>query len=106
MLQMANLSQALRAQIPTNPRELKHYRTLKAFKLDLRAEINASALRTTYPSAAAAAPHSDRASSLLRQSAAHWVPKLAKNSSLIVPRCQIVVSGVPTTFNPIRYEEM
>jgi hypothetical protein len=43
---------------------------------------------------------SDRAASLLKQSAAHWVPRLAKNSSLVVPRCQIVVNGVPTSFKP------
>ncbi|KAJ7258837.1 hypothetical protein C8J57DRAFT_1515559 [Mycena rebaudengoi] len=43
---------------------------------------------------------SDRAASLLKQSAAHWVPKLTKNGSLVVPRCQIVVNGVPTSFNP------
>ncbi|KAJ7762689.1 hypothetical protein B0H14DRAFT_2633914 [Mycena olivaceomarginata] len=46
------------------------------------------------------AADSDRAASLLKQSAAHWVPRLAKNSSLVVPRCQIVVNGVPTSFKP------
>ncbi|KAJ6534875.1 hypothetical protein B0H19DRAFT_1080292 [Mycena capillaripes] len=137
--------------------------TLKAFKLDLLAEINVSALRTTYASAAAAPPptasspatppppkntatkswevtiflnkdsdvltlllsdiksrveaviagagvkklkgitlrgmkvllrgrilvavDSNRAASLLKQSATHWVPRLANNGSLIVPRC-------------------
>jgi hypothetical protein len=43
---------------------------------------------------------SDEAASLLKLSATHWVPRLAKNCSLIVPQCQIVVNGVPTTYNP------
>ncbi|KAJ6527384.1 hypothetical protein B0H19DRAFT_1083937 [Mycena capillaripes] len=38
------------------------------------------------------AVNSDRAASLLKQSAAHWVPRLAKNGSLVVL--------VPTSFNP------
>ncbi|KAJ6577674.1 hypothetical protein B0H19DRAFT_1062263 [Mycena capillaripes] len=36
---------------------------------------------------------SDRAASLLKQSAAHWVPKLAKNNTLEVLQCQIVGFG-------------
>ncbi|KAJ6466751.1 hypothetical protein C8R47DRAFT_1078907 [Mycena vitilis] len=43
---------------------------------------------------------SDQAASLLRQTAAHWVPKLARKGSLLLPRCQIVLDSVPTTFNP------
>ncbi|KAJ7264681.1 hypothetical protein C8J57DRAFT_986796, partial [Mycena rebaudengoi] len=46
------------------------------------------------------AAETDKAAVLLRQSVAHWVPKLEKNSALVVPRCQIIVNGVPTTFNP------
>ncbi|KAJ7795963.1 hypothetical protein B0H14DRAFT_2620372 [Mycena olivaceomarginata] len=43
---------------------------------------------------------SDRAASLLKETAAHWVPKIAKNSSLVLPHCQIVVGSVPTALNP------
>ncbi|KAJ7795060.1 hypothetical protein B0H14DRAFT_3496450 [Mycena olivaceomarginata] len=43
---------------------------------------------------------SDRAASLLKETAAHWVLKIMKNSSLVVPRCQIMVGSVPTTLHP------
>jgi hypothetical protein len=43
---------------------------------------------------------SDKAASLLRRSASYWAPRLEKNCSLVVPRCQIVVNGVPTSFKP------
>ncbi|KAJ7256048.1 hypothetical protein C8J57DRAFT_1517766 [Mycena rebaudengoi] len=42
----------------------------------------------------------DKAALLLRQLAALWVPKLEKNSVLVTPRCQIVIDGVPMSFNP------
>jgi hypothetical protein len=42
----------------------------------------------------------DRAASLLKQSTTHWVPRIAKDSSLVMPRCQIVANSVPLTFNP------
>ncbi|KAJ6539800.1 hypothetical protein DFH09DRAFT_1323356 [Mycena vulgaris] len=41
-----------------------------------------------------------RAATLLKQSAAHWVPRLAKQATLITPRCLIVVDAVPTSFKP------
>ncbi|KAF7354484.1 putative RNA-directed DNA polymerase from transposon X-element [Mycena venus] len=46
------------------------------------------------------AADSEKTATLLKQSAPHWVPRLAKNSQLVVPRCEIVVNGVPRTFNP------
>lgn len=42
----------------------------------------------------------DRVATLLRHSAAHWVTRLTKDSSLIVPRCQIVVNAVQLSFDP------
>ncbi|KAJ6572481.1 hypothetical protein DFH09DRAFT_1079686 [Mycena vulgaris] len=43
---------------------------------------------------------SDRAATLLKHSAVHWVTRLAKDSSLVVPRCQIVINTVQLSFDP------
>ncbi|KAJ7032657.1 hypothetical protein C8F04DRAFT_1261740 [Mycena alexandri] len=43
---------------------------------------------------------SSKTAKLLKQSAAHWVPRITKNSSLVVPHCQIVVNSIPTTLDP------
>ncbi|KAJ6583119.1 hypothetical protein DFH09DRAFT_1076272 [Mycena vulgaris] len=43
---------------------------------------------------------SEKIAMLLRQSTAHWVPKLTKNGSLVVPHCQIIINTVPLAFNP------
>ncbi|KAJ7835664.1 hypothetical protein B0H14DRAFT_3461204 [Mycena olivaceomarginata] len=40
------------------------------------------------------AANGEKTATLLKQSAPHWVPHLARNSHLVVPRCELVVDGV------------
>ncbi|KAJ7177464.1 hypothetical protein C8R43DRAFT_942732 [Mycena crocata] len=43
----------------------------------------------------------DKDTSLLKRSSAHWVPRLTKNSALELPRCQIGINSVNRNFNPL-----
>jgi hypothetical protein len=47
------------------------------------------------------ATDTEKSATLLKQSSAHWAPRIAKECCLVIRRCEIVVNGVPRSFNPV-----